>query len=71
MAARAGPLWDSVEITRDHATSPALRCRNCMGVGAGEGRVKAVKFHTDAQIPHRYTTRVTYCAYSLNTAVFT
>ena len=29
MAGREGPLWESVEITREHATSPALRCKNC------------------------------------------
>ena len=24
-----GALWDSVTITRDHATSPQLQCNNC------------------------------------------
>ena len=26
---RDGPLWESVTITRDHATSPQLKCNNC------------------------------------------
>jgi hypothetical protein len=27
-AARQGALWDAVDIVRDHATSPALRCKH-------------------------------------------
>ena len=27
--AREGALWDSVTISRDHATSPQLQCNNC------------------------------------------
>ena len=41
LPARMGPIWGSVTITTEHATSPSLKCNNCgRNFCGGETRIK-------------------------------